>query len=375
MLHMRAAHCWGGFCARAGAWRCTRGVLLLLVALAASCCAPRAAEHAALTRDGVRAAAERHANADHASTVAWRARPSSSERRLLDAALSALPSAAPDAQVESTLASHYNATWFSDGSCVLDGDASFAANLNADVLRAALTRVSVRLDDTTRKSSVTLRSALLLRDMTRDQAASFIVQRPSLPQVVAACVSDTLGVPAAAVQLETGEWSAAGWSARLRVSGFGDDIARVSDAVASLAIGAVVQEAWKALRPFLCAGGLSCGPEMVSLSPPTVRVVWQLRRARLQAQRPFELPAPIPDANATLLGVNGSSLSSNATLLLNSSLLSGSTTLLLNSSTVSVNDTRTKNLTLSGNRTAVVGRIRYITRRRYRNRRTIGSPS
>ncbi len=293
----------------------------------------------------------------------WRGAPHSGRmRRLLDAALSALPSVAPDAQLESTLASHYNATWFSDGSCVLEGDASFAANLNADVLRAALTRVGVRLDDTTRKSSVTLRSAVVLRDMTRDQAAWFIGPQPSVPQVVAACVSETLAVPAAAVQLEEGEWSADGWSARLSVSGFGNDMARVSDAVASLAIGAVAQEAWKELRPLLCADGRPCGPDGVSLSPPTVRVVWQLRRARLQPQRPFELPAPVPGVNTTQLGVNGSSLSGNATLL-------------LNSSTAIVNDTRTTNVTLSGNGTSVVRRIRYITRRRYRNRRIISSPS
>jgi hypothetical protein len=316
--------------------------LLLLVALAASCCAPHAAEHVAPPRDGVRAAAERHGNADHASNIAWRARPSSSERRLLDAALSALPSVAPHAQLKLSLARrHYHTSWLSDGSCVLDGDALFAASLNDDVLRALLTRVGVRLDDTTRTSSVTLRSALLLRGLTREQAA----HAGSWLQVVPACVSDTLGVPAAAVQLETGEWSAAGWSARLRMSGFGDDIARVGDAVASLAIGAVAQEVWKALRTFICANDASCSPDAVSLSLPTVRVVWQLRSARPQSRRTFELPAPIPDANTTLLGVNGSALYGNGTLLLNASTLSGNTTLLLNASTLSGNDTRSANLT------------------------------
>jgi hypothetical protein len=239
---------------------------------------------------------------------------------------------------------------------VLDGDALFAANLNDGVLRAVLTRVGVRLDDATRTVDVTLRSALLLRGLTREQAA----HAGSWLQVVPACVSETLGVPAAAVQLDAGEWSADGWSARLRVSGFGDDVARVSDAVASLAIGAVAQEAWKALRTFICANGASCSPDAVSLSPPTVRVVWQLRSARPQSRRVFELPAPIPDANATLLTANGTALSGNGTLLLNVSMLSG-------------NDTRSESVTLLEERTSVVGRIRRTIRRRRHRRHPISS--
>jgi hypothetical protein len=321
--------------------------------------------------------------------------------------------------VQSLASRHYNASWLRDssGSMVLDGDAFFAASLNEDVLHAALARVGVRLDDTTRTSSVTLRTALLLRGVTRGQAA----HADRLLQVVAACVSETLGVPAADVQLEEGELSAADWSARLRVSGFGDDIARVSDAVASLAIGAVAQEVWKALRAFLYVDKLSFGPEMVSLSPPTVRVVWQLRSARPLSRRAFELPPPIPDANATLLGVNGSALSSNATLLLNASLLlSGNATRSstnltrcgdddatrcenltvrslptplppprppppppaprppapLKSRTISGNGTLlSESVTILDNRTSVVGRIiRRIIRRRHR-RHFIGSPS